>query len=129
MLAEFDVDCGTGLFPGHRILARGLVDGGMSQSDLTSRDHSGNEPCRMVSLSYEIRPGVTRAEEAARAGQPTTVDATYAADVPLPWSTDGAGPDGSGGPCAVEAYDEDIWGGECTLGELGRGPSRTAHES
>lgn len=30
------------------------------------------------------------------------------------------GPDhGPGGPSGHEAYDEDVWGGECTLGELG----------
>lgn len=123
MLLTFDVDCGTDLFPGHRIVARGLVGGGVSRSDLTSRDHSANALCQMVSLSCELRPGVTKAEEADRQGQPLTLDATYGADVPLPWSTGGTGPDGLGGPCSHEAYDEDIWGGECTLGELSPWPA------
>ena len=122
LLLSFDVECGD-LFPGHRVVARGLVDGGRSRDDLTSRDHSGNDECRLVSLAYELVPGVTRAEERAREpGRPFTIDATYAADVPLPWSTGGTEADGSPGPCSHEAYDEDVWGGESTLGELGPWP-------
>ena len=122
LLLSFDVDCGVDLFPGHRVLARGLVDGGRSNDDLTSRDSSGEVECRLVSLSYELVPGVTRAEERARDGRPFTLDATYGADVPLPWSTGGTGPDGLAGPCAVEGYDERRWGGDSTVGELGPWP-------
>lgn len=122
MLVSFDVECGD-LFPGHVVVARGLVDGGRSRHDLTSRNQTGHEECQMVFLSYELVPGVTRAEVSGRAqGSPTTVDATFAADVPLPWSTGGGGPDGSPGPCGVESYDEEVWGGESTLGELGPWP-------
>ena len=122
LLLSFDVDCGDELFPGHRVLVRGLVDGGRSNDDLTSRDSSGEVECRLVSLAYELVPGVTRAEELARDGGPFTLDATYAADVPLPWSTGGTGPDGLAGPSGVEAYDEQVWGGDSTLGELGPWP-------
>ena len=122
LLLSFDVDCGDELFPGHRVLVRGLVDGGRSRDDLTSRDCSDDVECSLVSLVYELVPGVTRAEERAREGRPFTLDATYGADVPLPWSTGGTGPDGLAGPCAVESYDEQHWGGESTLGELGPWP-------
>jgi len=84
MLRSFDVDCGGDLFPGHRVVVRGLVDHGRSRDDLTSRDHSENVECQMVSLAYELLPGVTVAEAAAREpGTAFTVDATYSADVPL----------------------------------------------
>ena len=122
LLLRFDVDCGTDLYPGHRVLVRGLVDGGRSRDDLTSRDHSSDVECQLVSLAYELVPGVTRAEELAREGRPFTLDATYGADVPLPWSTGGTGPDGLPGPCAVESYDEQHFGGDSTVGELGPWP-------
>lgn len=122
MLVSFDVECAD-LFPGHRVVARGLVDAGRSADDLTSRDQTGHEECQMVSLSYELVPGVTREEAARRAeGVPFTVDATCGADVPLAWSTGGSGPDGSPGPCGTESYDEVVWGGASTLGELGPWP-------
>lgn len=122
MILSFDVECGD-LFPGHRVIARGLVDGGRSRDDLTSRDHAGNTECQMVSLSYELVPGVTREDESSRQeGRAFTVDATYAADVPLAWSTGGSGPDGLPGPGSAESYDEVVWGGESTLGELGPWP-------
>ena len=108
MLLTFDVDCDEDLFPGHRVVLRGLVDGGRSRDDLTGRDTREVEECQVVGLSYELLPGVTRAEAAAREGRPFTLDATYDADVPLPWSTGGAGPDGLAGPSSVEVYDEDV---------------------
>ena len=120
MLRTFDVDCGHDVFPGHRLVVRGLADHGRSRDDLTSRDHSGNVECQMVALVYELLPGVTAAEEAAREpGSPFTVDATCSPDVALPWSTGGSGPTGLGGPGSVESYDEVVWGGECTVGESG----------
>lgn len=123
MLLTFDLDCGAGLFPGHRVVVRGLVDGGRFNDDMTSRDQSAHVSCQMVLLAYEVLPGVTRAEEADRPESlPFTVDATYSADVPLPWSTGGSGPTGSPGPGGVESYDETIWGGESTVGELGPWP-------
>lgn len=123
MLRTFDLDCGEDLFPGHRVVVRGLIDGGRSRDDLTSSDQSGNVECQMVLLAYELLPGVTSAEEAAREpGTPFTLDATYSADVPLPWSTGGSGPTGPGGPCGHESYDEAHWGGESTLGESGPWP-------
>ena len=123
MMRSFDVDCGGDLFPGHRVVVRGLADHGRSRDDLTSRDHSDNVECQMVALAYELLPGVTAAEEAAREpGSTFTVDATYSADVPLAWSTGGSGPTGPGGPGSCESYDEAIWGGETTVGESGPWP-------
>jgi len=123
MLRTFDVDCGDDVFPGHRLVARGLADHGRSRDDLTSRDHSRNVECQMVALVFELLPGVTAAEEAAREpGSPFTVDATFSADVPLPWSTGGSGPTGPGGPGSHESYDEVRWGGESTVGESGPWP-------
>jgi hypothetical protein len=123
MLHAFDVDCGDDVLPGHRLVVRGLADHGRSRDDLTSRDHSGNVECQMVALVFELVPGVTAAEEAAREpGTPFTVDATYGADVPLPWSTGGSGPTGLGGPGSHESYDEVRWGGESTVGESGPWP-------
>jgi len=123
LLRTFDIDCGYEVFPGHRVVVRGLADHGRSRSDLTSRDHSENVECQMVALVYELVPGVTAAEQAARApGTPFTVDATYRADVPLPWSTGGSGPTGLGGPGSHESYDEVRWGGDCTVGESGPWP-------
>jgi len=123
MLRTFDVDCGDDLFPGHRVVVRGLVDYGRSRDDLTSLDHSGNVECQMVSLAYELLPGVTAVEAAARKpGTAFSVDATYSADVPLTWSTGGSGPTGLGGPGGCESYDEVHWGGETTVGESGPWP-------
>ncbi len=122
MLMTFDVVCGDELFPGHIVLARGLVDLGRSQDDADSPWRANQPDCRMVALAYELRPGVTRAEQAVRRGRPFTLDATYDADVPLAWSTGGSGPDGLSGPCSVEAYDETQWAGDSTWGHLGPWP-------
>lgn len=119
LLASFDVEC-SDLFPGHTVVARGLRDDGRSRDDLTAGDQRDHVVCPMVSLVYEVVPGVTREEAAAwPADVSSTVDATYAADVPLPWSTGGSGPDGLPGPSGVETYDEGRWGGQSTVGELG----------
>jgi hypothetical protein len=123
LLRTFDVDCGYDLFPGHRVVVRGLADHGRSRDDLTSRDHSRNVECQMVALAFELLPGVTAAESTAcEPGTSFTIDATYSADVPLPWSTGGSGPTGSGGPGSHETYDEARWGGETTVGESGPWP-------
>lgn len=123
MLRTFDVDCGDDVFPGHRLVVRGLADHGRSRDDLTSRDQSANIECQMVALAYELLPGVTAAEEAAREPRSAfSVDATYSADVPLAWSTGGSGPTGLGGPGSCESCDEAIWGGETTVGESGPWP-------
>ena len=118
MLMTFDVSCGQALVPGHTFVARGLADGGRSRDDLSARDRSLNDECQMVDLVYEIVPGVEPAEAPRDGAQPFTVDATYAADVALPWSTGGTGPDGMGGPCWHESYQ----GGESTVGGLGPWP-------
>ena len=57
MLRTFDLDCGWDVFPGHRLLVRGLADHGRSRDDLTSRDHSRNVECQVVSLVFELVPG------------------------------------------------------------------------
>ena len=94
-LRTFDVDCADDVFPGHRLVVRGVADHGRSRDDLRAHDHNGNVECRMASLVFELVPGVTAAEEAAREpGSPCTVDATDDADAPLPWSTGGSGPTG-----------------------------------
>lgn len=114
----FDVDCGESLFPGHRIIARGLSDEGRSSDDLSSGDQSGHEECQMVDLVYEIVPGVDEDECPTDPSEPFTVDATYDADVPLGWSTGNSGPDASGGPGWIEMYR----GGASTVGGLGPWP-------
>ena len=94
MLMTFDVVCGEELFPGHVVLARGLVDLGRSQDDAGAPWQANQPDCQLVALAYELLPGVTRAEQAVRHGRPFTMDATYNADVRLAWSTGGSGPDG-----------------------------------
>lgn len=118
MLMSFDVSCGEALVPGHDVIVRGLVDRGWSADDLSSRDQTSNARCQMTDLVYEIVPGVTPAERPPDPSQPFTVDATYAADVPLDWSTGGTGPGGLGGPCWVETFR----GGPSTVGGLGPWP-------
>jgi hypothetical protein len=116
MLMTFDVSCADTLFPAHTFIARGLADGGRLRDDLTSQDHSLNEECQMVDLVYELVPGVP---QLTRTGsRPSTVDATYGADVSLPWSTGGTGPGGLGGPGWLEKFQ----GGESTIGGLGPWP-------
>ncbi len=56
MFRAVDVDCGYDVFPGHRLVVRGLADHGRSRDDLTSRDHSGNVECQMVTSVFELVP-------------------------------------------------------------------------
>jgi len=109
-MVSFDVDCGE-LVPGHRCIARGLFDEGRSAHDLTSGDQSRHQLMRMVSLGYELVPGVTAAEAAAAE---FFVEATYATDVALPWTTGGAG----FGPGSIDAFA----GGPGTAGASGPWP-------
>jgi hypothetical protein len=106
-LLAFDVDCGE-LARGHRVIARGLTYEGRSTDDLTSGDQSGHQELPMVSLAYEVVPGLTAAEAAFQ------IEATYTTDVPLPWSTSGAG----FGPRSTDEYA----GGPATRGAAGPWP-------
>lgn len=118
MLVTFDISCGEDLMPGHTFVARGLADEGRSREDLSSGDQSLHDECQMVDLVYELVPGVEAAEAPTERSQSFTVDATYAVDVPLSWSTGGTGPNGLGGPCWVEKYA----GGASTVGGSGPWP-------
>lgn len=117
MFRQFDVDCGDDVLPGHTVIARGLIDGGRSVDDLTSGEHAGNAECQMLSLSYELVPGVTP-EEAVHV-EVWTPDISYGPDAPLTWSTGGSGPGGLGGPGGYE----DPVGGASTIGESGPWPA------
>src|SRR3954453_3483540 len=112
-IIAFDVDCGE-LIPGHRFIARGLVDDGRSADDLTSGDQTRHQELQMVSLAYELVPGVTAAEAAEGAGADFGVEATYATDVPLSWTTGGGG----FGPGSIDEYA----GGASTGGASGPWP-------
>ena len=68
----------------------------------------------MVSLAYQLVPGVTAAEAAAGADSDFVVDATYETDVDLPWTTGGPG----FGPGSIEEY----VGGASTGGASGPWP-------
>jgi len=111
-IISFDVDCGE-LIPGHRFIARGLVDEGRSADDLTSGDQTSHQELQMVSLAYELVPGVT-ADAAEGAGAKFVVEATYATDVALPWTTGGSG----FGPGSIDVYA----GGASTGGASGPWP-------
>jgi len=118
LLVEFDVNCGDGLMPGHTFVVRGLADQGRARNDPTSGDETVLDECQMVDLVYELIPGVTATEGPNDRPELFVVDSTYAADVPLPWSTGGTGPEGSGGPSWFETYA----GGSSTVGGLGPWP-------
>ena len=68
MLLSCDVDCGEAL-PGHRLVARGLREDGNSNDNLHN-DYTGHyegKPVhRMVSLVYELIPGLPRSEDGSR---------------------------------------------------------------
>jgi hypothetical protein len=112
-MVSFDVDCGE-LISGHRFIAQGLVDEGWSTDDLSSDDQSRHQEFQMVSLAYQLVPGVTAAEAAAGADSEFVVDATYETDVDLPWTTGAAG----FGPGSIEEYA----GGASTGGASGPWP-------
>jgi hypothetical protein len=119
MILTFQEDCGSILFPGHRFIVRGLMDGGTSRGeDYSSQVGPSSEEFQMIDLVYEITPGVEPEEAPAETWQPFTVDATYATDVPLVWSTGGSGPGKPGGP----GWHEEYRGGARTLGGLGPWP-------
>jgi hypothetical protein len=112
-IISFDVDCGE-LIPGHRFIARGLVDEGRSTHDLTSADQTQHQELQMVSLAYELVPGVPAADAAEGAAATFIVEATYATDVALPWTTGGSG----FGPGSIDEYA----GGASTGGASGPWP-------
>ena len=112
LLLAFEVDCGT-LVPGHRVSLTGLSDHGFSRDDLAGREH--DVACQMVSLEYDLLPGV-RAEEVADGFDERFLPlAAYHADVDLPWTTAGAG---GLGPAGIEFFA----GGDRTHGSLGPWP-------
>ena len=83
MLLAFDVDCGH-LVPGHRFIARGIVD----QGTMTGPDGTPAFPA--FSLDYELAPGIPQTED-RRAPFSYLVGIEYEADVPLPWTPNDSG--------------------------------------
>jgi hypothetical protein len=111
MLIPLNIDCGT-VVPGHRVILVGLSDGGRSRNDL-SRDH--DVECQMVSLEYDLVPGVDPGEVADGFDERFMVQASYRSDVELPWTTAG---DSGTGPGGIELFA----GGPRTHGTLGPWP-------
>lgn len=81
-VVTFDVDCGE-LLPGHNFVARGLSDSGAG-----SGPDDDEPPTQLISLEYELVPGVPQSESHDIWGYLVGIE--YAADVELPWAvTDG----------------------------------------
>jgi hypothetical protein len=112
LLISFEIDCGT-LVPGHRVSLTGLSDHGFSRDDLAGGEHP--VACQMVSLEYDLLPGVRAGEAADGFDERFLLLATYHADVDLPWTTAGAG---GLGPAEIELFA----GGDRTHGALGPWP-------
>jgi hypothetical protein len=99
--------------PGHRVLVTGLSDDGRSRDNLTSQEQ--DVECQMVSLEYDLIPGVEPGEVVDGFNERFLMEASYRADVQLPWTTAGHG---GTGPCSIEFYA----GGARTHGSLGPWP-------
>jgi hypothetical protein len=112
LLISFEIDCGT-LVAGHRVSLTGLSDHGFSRSDLAGGEHE--VACQMVSLEYDLLPGVRIEEAADGFDERFILQAAYHADVDLPWSTAGVG---GLGPKEIEFFA----GGDRTHGALGPWP-------
>jgi hypothetical protein len=112
LLMSFEIDCGT-LVPGHRVALTGLSDHGFSRDDLAEGEHE--IACQMVSLEYDLLPGVRPAEIADGFDERFLLGAAYHANVDLPWTTAGAG---GLGPAEIEVFA----GGDRTHGAWGPWP-------
>jgi hypothetical protein len=112
IVLTLDIDCGP-LAPGHRLRLTGLSDRGISRDDLTSREQE--VACRMVALEYALTPGVRPDEVVDGFDESFVLQATYRADVDLPWTTAGYG---GFGPGEIDLFA----GGGHTRGALGPWP-------
>ena len=111
MLLSCTVDCGE-VLPGHRLVARGLRDDGTSDDNLHgdyTGHYDGKPVHRVVSLVYELIPGLPRLEDVSAV---LDVDASVALDPP-------SDPELWGSPLMMGSERDDRAGGSETAGAFG----------